>query len=190
MDRKQKLSGFSNVMYFKWHEWVTKKVKENLRLWQAINHRYQLPHGRYWPHGRIILLFCWSNLILVQRAEDLVLPVPPTSDGRGLSPAQLTTWPVSSWGSLAVPKISPVSTSKWFCQIPCCSDGTLSVGVTKRYIFTVFPIFLAPIFKMCFSTDVKGHTMHMQTAKCCSWVNTSNVPVPFLCMQLSTRRGL
>lgn len=78
MDRKQKLPAFSDSMYFKWHEWVTKEVKENLRFWQAKNHRYQLPHDRYRPHGRIILLFCWSNLILVERAEDpvsLLLPV-------------------------------------------------------------------------------------------------------------------
>lgn len=32
MCRKQKLTSFSNLMYFKWHERVTKEAKENLRF--------------------------------------------------------------------------------------------------------------------------------------------------------------
>lgn len=146
-------------MYFKWHEWVTKEVKENLRFWQAENHRHQLPLGRYRPHGWIILLFCWSNLILVERAEDLVLPLPPIGDGRGLASAQLTAPSVSSWGSLEVPTKSPASPSKWFCQISHCSDGTLSAEVTKEHLFTVHPIFLTPTFKTCFSM---GRTVEEQ----------------------------
>lgn len=179
MDRKQNLPAFSILMYFKWPERVTKEVKENRRL-KTTGH--QLLIGRYTPHRKITLLFCWSNLILVGRAKDPVSPFPPTGDGKGPSSAQHTTHLSAPGAALwclrghQLHLLQNILLLRWY---------PLGWGCHGKYFYCVPHLSCSNFQAMHLNWWVPcARTLcaHADSQRC-SWTNTRDVPLPFLHVQ-------